>query len=158
MEAHRTDSEKIITFAQRGDVLVEPLWLLAPGMIGTGGNTAVVRCRSRARLLSHVLVQSVDCNIAVLLVGRIEPGGRSRYREYAISWTLEESQLDSRQGQERDICLLQKDQTGCGAHPASHLLCTAAAFPWGSFAIPSSRCLEKLSYWLDTAFPTAVVA
>jgi len=65
MEAHRTDSEKIITFAQRGDVLAEPVWLLAPGMIGTGGNTAVVRCRSRARLLSHVLVQSMEYYISI---------------------------------------------------------------------------------------------
>jgi hypothetical protein len=62
MEAHRTDSEKIITFAQRGNVLAEPVWLLAPGMIGTGGtrNTAVVKCRSRVRLLSRVLVLSLE--------------------------------------------------------------------------------------------------
>jgi hypothetical protein len=62
MEAHRTDSEKIITFAQRGNVLAEPVWLLAPGMIGTGGtrNTAVVKCRSGARLVSHILVLSFE--------------------------------------------------------------------------------------------------
>lgn len=65
MKAHRTDSEKIITFAQRGDVLAEPVWLLAPGVIGTGGNTAVVRCRSRALLLSHILVESVEYYIFI---------------------------------------------------------------------------------------------
>jgi hypothetical protein len=35
----------------------------------------------------------------------------------------------------RNICLLQKDQTGCGAHPGSHLMSTAAVFPWGTAAV-----------------------
>jgi len=35
----------------------------------------------------------------------------------------------------RNIYLLQNDQTSCGAHPASHLMSTAAAFPWGTAAV-----------------------
>jgi hypothetical protein len=50
-----------IAFAQRGEVLAEPVWLQAPAVIGTGGtgNTADSRHRPLARLLLRVSVQSV---------------------------------------------------------------------------------------------------
>jgi hypothetical protein len=51
-----------------------------------------------------------------------EPGQLSWYSDCATGWTTEEPWFDSRQEQERDLCLFQHVNTGSVAHLISLLL------------------------------------
>jgi hypothetical protein len=70
----------------------------------------------------HHLLSSRALNFKKFVSNVYEPEERSRY-----SWTTEESEFESRQGQE--FSFLYVIQTGSGAYPASYPMENGGSFP-----------------------------